>query len=362
MKETLQFELEPDPPLKDQAWFEGLEAAFDKLNEEWEHKYYQEEEADMPGPYNNANVSFLENPANFLSTGSADEYLNMRRLAHLARLKGEQNSTLAYTGVPSANVRFDYEGRGNWSEEKNKRSGWTIFGEEYWGQNFELEGTMNANVDPWFCAAQGDHEVGDVYEGEWVDKTIENHIQSQLKELEEMYKRDEGNKTETEYIGYQDSLDPQWDKFMYEHVDRPMSMMNPLRLSSVFDAGNAWAKDANYSGDKEWNPATASRVWTMSTKTSVSLNTFATESALKEEFFADAGWQDPEEDKHQEIQSSPEEEGAERGPVFGFVRMPTTRRLKVVGDMVLNRSWKRTKGVCPNVPCLRVSKLRLNSA
>ncbi|EKX44312.1 hypothetical protein GUITHDRAFT_109766 [Guillardia theta CCMP2712] len=369
LKETFQFEIEPDPPMKSKEWFEGLEAAWEKLNEEWEQKQLRQQETDSAGPDDHVEGSFLDNPVNEIqnpaekfSTGGADPYMNIGRLSHLARLRGDKNASFCYQGLPDAPAKFDFEGRGNWSEERDKRSGWTLLGQEYWGENFELEGTMNANTDPWFCAEQADNSVGQIYQGEWVDKTVEERVQMQLKKMEEMYKRDEGNKTEVNYTGYQDSLDPEWDKFIYEHIDRPLYMTDPVRLSSVFESGNTWALNDSYVGDAEWDPVLPERVWTMNSKHTLSLNTFRSASAIQEEFYEDAGWLEPNEDRHLDVKSSPEDDDGGDGDLpYGFIRVPLPYRPPVAGDMGFGRLGRCIRGLCPRAPYVRVSKLRLNA-
>lgn len=292
LQENLNYELPPDPPFRGRKWVEELEAVFDRLQAEWEEKQMDGETAQSDGPYHARQGAFHKNPALDLTTsGCMERPWDRARLSHYARLRAEAGNVTKWraerradeddgdessidvqtplsTGVVDGQTRQHFPGDVTRREPlpaqqtfRPEYQAFRMYGEEDWGAKLALPGSMDANTDPWFQVNPDSTLTGlsiatDPYEGDWVQKTLEEHVQKQLRIFSRMCRETYEQRTNGSYAGRMTSQAAEEDQFIYDNIDKSASVSYRSRQRTCPLANNKWVNNVGSMPVLEWNPQT----------------------------------------------------------------------------------------------------------
>lgn len=314
-----EFEVEPDPPFLGREWVEALEVVFDKMCADWDAKEERGENAD-DGYYHPRKGARHLNPAfDLTSSGTTERPWDPVRLAAFAREQGELNIT-HYT--PDHRVGHDNMPR-HWTDEEPAAAGikednqWAALathGSEAWTNKstMSLQGSMDANTDPWFKSNQ-DTDTGHSVEStcEWINKEFEDRIQEKLRQLEKICKEENfARKNNDSSYFAERSAAPEEDMLHYNYVTKPGSMTTANRRRTANFASNEWVNNANFLPSQEYNPGSAAMVWGFRAETSETLGTIACGSLTQKQAgytgFTDAGGDENHEFRDHSTSDEPE--------------------------------------------------------
>jgi len=281
MQESLaaneDYDIPPDPPFKGEAWVEELERVFDRLQEEWEAKQMDGSTAQADGSYHPRSGPYHRNPALDLTTsGTQERSWDPSRLSHFARqraleLAQANNATvwdeqadeddaeqeeLAPTPISTVQVDGQSKLMGEGQKFEPQYAAFRHFGEEDWGYSLACNTSMDANIDPWFKVNQDTNTSQDPFEGDWVDKTLEEHFQKQLAKFNANCREYYIQKSNTSYAGRMNSAAEEDDKLLYDCLDHAASVTYKNRMRTCPYASNKWVNNIGSMPKLEWNPET----------------------------------------------------------------------------------------------------------
>ena len=278
LHENLEWNLPLEPPFKGKEWIGELEKVFDRLQLEWEEKQHDPSTADPSGPYHPRAGAFHKNPALDLTTsGTLERRWDVSRLSHDARMKAEAGNITTWrserrfdeddpdfessleagtpvtTGVVDGQTRNAREGSTGFQPQY---SAFRNFGEEDWGYSLALNGSMDANTDPWFRVNPDTETPTNPFEGDWVDKNLEEHFQRQLEKFSTMCREQNLQKRNESYAGRMVSAAPEEDALIFDCIDHTASVSYSNRLRSCPYANNKWVNNIGCMPSNTWNPET----------------------------------------------------------------------------------------------------------
>mmetsp|Transcript_266 Transcript_266/g.538 ORF Transcript_266/g.538 Transcript_266/m.538 type:complete len:506 (-) Transcript_266:373-1890(-) len=274
LNENPDYDLPEDPPFKGVEWVEALEKTFDRMQDEWEREQMDGVTAQPDGPYHPRSGGFHHNSALDLTTsGCMDRSWDSARLSHYARLKAESGNCTKWqeradeddaeeeeeadTPITSAKVDGQSRIKGTGQKFVPEYSAYRNYGDEDWqGQNVSMSTGMDANTDPWFKVNQDTNTSQNPFEGDWVDKNLEDHFQRQLAKFSLICREQYQQQKNESYAGRMGSTAEEDDHLIYDCIDHAASVSYKNRQTSCPYANNKWVNNIGSTPNLEWNPET----------------------------------------------------------------------------------------------------------
>jgi len=333
LSENPDYDLPEDPPFKGVEWVEALEKTFDRMQDEWERDQMDGETAQPDGPYHPRSGGFHKNPALDLTTsGCMDRSWDTARLSHYARLKAEsgnctkwqeraeedfadEESYEADTPIASTQVNGQRKSMRDGQIFEPQYSAYRNFGEEDWqAPNVSMSSGMDANTDPWFKVNQDTNTSQNPFEGDWVDKNLEEHFQRQLAKFSLMCREQYQQQKNDSYAGRLGSAAEEDDHLIYDCIDHTASVSYKNRQTSCPYANNKWVNNIGSTPSLEWNPETPLEKISLWSAAPPSFNAFKGQpklggiDGLANDGADTAGWRDVGGDHLITVQPEPEME------------------------------------------------------
>lgn len=274
--ESATYDLPPDPPFKGVEWVEELEKVFDRMQAEWEEKQMDASTAQADGPYHPRQGGFHKNPALDLTTsGCMERHWDPARLSHYLRLQAEQGGSTTWQeraaedfpdpdskeeeDVPAgfgSQVAGNKKGMLPGQKYEPDYQAFRNFGEEDWGHSLATNSSMDANTDPWFQVNQDKDCPTNPFEGDWVEKSLEEHFQAQLAKFSANCRENYQQKYNETYAGRMTSRAGDDDRLIYDCIDHSASVSYKNRQRTCPYATNKWVNNIGSMPGLEWNPET----------------------------------------------------------------------------------------------------------
>eukprot|EP00286_Rhodomonas_abbreviata_P020021 CAMPEP_0181294536 /NCGR_PEP_ID=MMETSP1101-20121128/3655_1 /TAXON_ID=46948 /ORGANISM="Rhodomonas abbreviata, Strain Caron Lab Isolate" /LENGTH=434 /DNA_ID=CAMNT_0023399205 /DNA_START=228 /DNA_END=1529 /DNA_ORIENTATION=+ len=359
LQEQDGFELPPAAPFLGEQWVEALENVFDRMCKEWAETQ-EGPDADDTGFYHPRSGERHLNPAfDLTSSGTTENLWSQERFAAYLREKGEANGTMwDEMGNQSADLPRHW-GDGDDGAERMRSPADHAANASDKGFSMAIEGSMDANTDPWFRANQDTNTSTDIKLTHWIDQALEDHYQAKLAQFEQMCREEtlarENN--DTSYLGgIKNSENPEDDRTLYNFIARPGSLTMENRRRTANFASNKWVENDNCLPNSTWTPGSAPLVWGFRADTSETLGALASPGDQTAASYSGyTGFTVPGGDENHEFQERGEDDDDDYGGVSAFVRTPLALGKRAMFGALASSCV--APSACPRKPPFRFAPL-----
>eukprot|EP00291_Cryptomonas_curvata_P012389 CAMPEP_0172177800 /NCGR_PEP_ID=MMETSP1050-20130122/15665_1 /TAXON_ID=233186 /ORGANISM="Cryptomonas curvata, Strain CCAP979/52" /LENGTH=325 /DNA_ID=CAMNT_0012850415 /DNA_START=102 /DNA_END=1076 /DNA_ORIENTATION=+ len=281
----------PPPPFKGEKWVEAVYEAFKKKKAVWEREQQEghtDEALDEWGTAARMGDRHLNPAFELTASGTGDRAWASDRLDAYARSKGAVNATAwLEENVHMADMPT-HEDMGGAGAVNATYTPFYALGDEPAGTCFAMAGSMDANTDPWFRVNQDTNTSLNNFEGDWIQKSLEERVQQQLELLDKMtrddaiYRGAEADRvSDRAGARFSESVAPggdvayEDDQFMDDYVTRPASMTFLSRRVTASLGSNKWIDNLDSMPNATWDPVCPNVSWSLRSQGYNSLGRFS---------------------------------------------------------------------------------------